>query len=700
MVWSPSPATAGAGGSFAGHWNDAIDAYYCISAYTEDLCQRKSDLLFRYEVRGACNDAGPPLDGSGGLGDCVGDISVRACDADSTGVEPCKTDPFTYCDGVTLFWPKKYNNTGCTAYPGESDGDFLDMETDFFPDIGVGGYILSRATDTSAYNDLAPDPVTGPDTPYFFADANKYESACSNQGIRDGCINRYKVRPIDCSFTSGTPLEALKPVGVGTVAYFKPGRFAYDVSSSYPTRVIGRSLNIVQFFVKNTAAANMTLTRAVFTWDDENWGGKTGYLKQVDMNTGGSWATIWSGTPVAKGVELDVTDTLVQASSAFGITPEDIKRAGFRLVFVDSAGKPLRMTSNNLGVNPRITSILYYRNESSSTTFSALQTECKPRGGFNFVVPGGPYIDGVQGPTTAAMLNSPAPPAGQMRSDSYLVESTSGVTVTASIHPFLSGSTYVAVPEYGARVYYAVTDFNTVSPPLPADESGENVTAPTNYTGVNMRNTAQTSCTSATCTYQATIPAQPGERVWYYIIATDVASNFGIAPVQGDTFSSYTYDTKRHYYYLWVSGDYDSNPFLVDGITPNPSYQKIIFYNFWATGLSGCSGTSPVDTTSAGSNSTFRVTEYDASNNIIKTETSGPFVTASGAGCSGCYPCETGLPYNFSTTAGAFGTANKVELTVTETKPDFTTRVCTWTKPPGGTSFTSATPVECKGGAY
>jgi len=701
VTWSTSPATAGSGGSFTGHWDGATKSYYCFAGYTLDGCGEKSEIKrVTYSVT-ACADEKNPLNLSGGIASpnvCLGSITARVCDADSVGTKECGSGG-NYCKGITLFWPRT-GNAQCNAYPCDVDagGNAINcraMATDYYPDEGIGGYILSRGTNLDPYNDLSPDPVTGPLTPFYFADSNKWESACSNQGIKDRCQFRYMIRPVDCVKNNGTEFEA-NPLG----AYFKPGRLTIEDDPGYSVRLIGKNLNIVEFTIKNTAAADMLLTRGNFDWNGENWS-KAGYIGKVDINTSGSWTTIWQATGAdpkkPENSLIDVTDANIAASGAIGIS-DAITRATVRIYFVDSSARPLTLTSNNLTVNPELYLILYYKNKSGTKDINSLESECKPENTFTVKVPGSPRIVNTYqtAPSAHSVTSATAPPSG-FRSDEFFIDSTSDVTVSASILPYQAQTGYVPVAQCGVKLYYKVADNTVAIAPTPVDGSGlENVNAPTNYTGIDMCNTVVSSCTSSSCTYRATVPAQPGKRVYFYIIATDDRGNFGIAPYQppdATGFVGYTYDTKNRYYYLWITPYYDNNQLLSDGITPNPNYNRITVSQLWMTGVSGCSSASAVDTSSAGSSASFTLTQYDASGVIVFTESLGPLTSISG--CSGCWPCESGTG-STGASSNQFNSGAKIEISSTATKSDFTTKSCTWSNGGSGTTFSSGGDTTCK----
>jgi len=707
VAWSPSPADADSGGSFSGHWDGATKSYYCFAGYTVDGCGLKSEIKRYANAVSACKDERGDLAGSGGLGDathtCLGSITARVCDADSVGTKECGTGG-NYCKGITLFWPRT-PHAQCPAYPCDVDANgyavnCIAMATDYFPDEGIGGYILSRGTNLAAYNDLSPDPVTGPLTPFYYADSNKWETECSNQGLKDRCQFRYKIRPVDCVHNGGTEVEA-NPLG----AYFKPGRLTIEDDASYPVKLIGKNLNIVEFTIKNTAAADMLLTRGNFDWNGENWGvppgSKAGYISRIDINTSGTWATIWQASvPDPKKPEnslIDVTDTNILASGAIGVSDE-ITRVKLRVYFVDSSSRPLTLTSSNLTVNPELYLILYYKNKSGTKDIGSLESECKPENTFTVKVPGSPRIANTYqtAPSAHSVTSATAPPSG-FRADQFLIESTSNVTVSASIQPYQAQTGYVPVAECGAKLYYYVADPTVTAAPTPIDGTGaENVNAPTNYTGVNMCNTALTSCSTSSCTYRTTVPVQPGNRVFFYIIATDDKGNFGIGPYQppeATSFVGYTYDTKNRYYYLWLTPYYDSSQFMVDGITPNPNWNRIAISQLWLTAVSGCSSGSAVDTRSAGSSASFTLTQYDAGGAVSFMESLGPLTSASG--CPGCWPCESGTgATSFST--NQFDPAYRITISSTATKSDFTTKTCTWSNGGSGTTFSSGGDTTCK----
>jgi prepilin-type N-terminal cleavage/methylation domain-containing protein len=716
MVWSTSPEEAGAGGSFSGHWDEATKDYYCFSAYTVDKCGRDSEFLnASYKISGACKDE-PAFSNGTGLEDCIVDATARVCAVLGNGVSDYgAADGFA---GITLWWNRKGHDS-CEAYPCDADGTncIENMATDFYPDQGIGGYIIKRSL-SSAPKDFPPPEDhefrTGPLTPYHYQDTKAVaNTVCSYDGLTERCQYHYALVPVDCELNPATNeephyTELLKAPDGTFPAYFSPGRFDLETDTdTYPIRIEGKKRDKVSFWIRNTAAASMSITRMQISWNEENWNltedseGHRAYLRKIEIYNGSSTITFWqAGSPSdikPSGSIFNGTDVAFINSTVLGVSPEFISRGVVRLHFTDPQGRPLDMTSSNLGANAEIYMSIYYVNHSSTYAGS---NECIPYGPFTVKVPSGPTIRDVKqthnpGFDFAVDTATTTPPEGNFRGDSLLLEAYQDVLVEATIKPFKKDA---PVPECGVRLWYYLTDLYNTTAPVPTDDTGaENVQSPTNYTGsIDLCNTdSGEACAESSCIYNGVIevlpadgsPHKPGKRMFYYLVATDEKGNFGLAPEQPPEedapYSTFSYDTKNRYYYLRA------------GDITNTASDEIVINYLWTTAAQDCTDSSPEDRRSDGTTSAVLVEGTDPSGNPVSDNNLKTTTAPYGGGCRDCWPCESGYSDALSTSK-QFDLNKEITITITHSKEGFTTRSCTWTNGGSGTNFSSAD-TECRG---
>lgn len=410
----------------------------------------------------------------------------------------------------------------------------------------LAGYRILRSTDQTNWT------VLNPSAPFW---GNTFDDA----GISDGGTYYYKIASTDCPYEKNNPSQAqilddvkngyLKSLSAGP-AY--PGLLDRDmrcVGSGSCTKTNHREVvtgvtldnsagngdnstatrlpehNTVTIFFNNTSASTMTVKNLSLSWTNA-----AAILAQVTIGGGRSGMGEYS-TSVPPGQTTAVTGNPPYAAAVANITltPAQIP-AGARYVpitfkFLDSVGNPVDERLDALLVT------LSVQNDATSTENcpSYLTVSKVSEGVF---VPNGPVVLGTiqnqpSNPTTGFAVPGPSGlntvPSGA--NAPILVGADVGVIVSSNVAATtLNEDTGTMVPISKASLYYAVTA-NTVT------------TAPASgYTKVAMTNASGN-------TWNGTVPANDGERIWYYVVATDADGNFSRDP--DFSAGAYVYDQQN-----------------------------------------------------------------------------------------------------------------------------------------------------------
>ncbi len=682
--------------SFTGDWNGFNkQKTYRFAAFTQSQCtDSKGNSMYS-----------APVDS----GYCVTSCEDSKTYPLNTGINDCifnMGDPINglVCDKVELFWTTEDSNgnppANCTAWGSGPNNDF-------YPEQGDGGYMIFRGVDNTApspsidtgyaFQQVGPDPVTGPLQPFYFIDPYYDQTITSCQNVasqnvtyyRDRCSYRYKAVTVDCAMNqTNTP-------AIQQDSPFSPGYINSPVSDpSYPVRVKGPHKNLVYFYIENTAAAQQMLDKMQISWSNPS-----AYLYRVDICNSEptlsstqctNWQNLWAASScsaaVANGTLVDFTGANVAyrtlaASPVLG-SGNSIK-ARMRLMFINTStcsGTQMDLNNDSISIVP------YYENSTSTTTskmcppsgwvakYFALGTIQPPIIPYVYQYP--PEVNNTDMFTDSDPSITATPPAGYFRSAAY--DSTDypyfldnvGVAVKTGVTPNVTGPYSVpqcgvtnTSPYTGVLLYYTLTDNTVTSAPQPVNANATDpLLTPANYTIVPMCNQGGGACSSGTCIYTNPnpIPATDGQRVWYYVLAVDNQGNYNIAPSQsGNNFTAYTYDTREmNYHYIWVNN-----------VSYNTSSNQIAIGNIWINRIKNALGQDLADTGTggtAGSTLNIEVDGYSAAD--VNTPVSEADAVTTVSGCPQCWHSESGYG-SFTTGAAnqfvAPTSTNPVTITIT-----------------------------------
>jgi prepilin-type N-terminal cleavage/methylation domain-containing protein len=432
------------------------------------------------------------------------------------------TQPVSVCaNPVTLTWTPVSSDL---TQPSREDNPY-----------DLAGYRILRSSDLATWTVLNNSaPLWG----------NTFDDA----GISDGGTYYYKIASTDCPYEKNNPSAAqiisdvnsgyLRTLAMGP-AY--PGRLDRDqmcVGSGSCTKTAHREVltgvNVdnssgngdnsatpsasythtkVTLFLNNTSASTMTVKNLSLSWTNAS-----AILSSVTIGGGRSGMGQYStAVPSSQTTPVVGNPPYVAAVANIALTPAQIP-AGARYVpitfrFLDSAGNPVDERLDTLLVT------LSVQNDSTSTQNcpSYLTISQVAEGVF---VPGGPVVLGTiqdqpSNPTTGYVVPGPAGLNNTVPSGSnapVLVGPDVSVNVSSNVaSTTLNEVTGTTVSISGVKVYYTVTSKTVTTAPA----SG--------YTAVVMNNASGN-------TWKGAIPANDGQRIWYYVIATDVDGNYSRDP--------------------------------------------------------------------------------------------------------------------------------------------------------------------------
>ena len=500
---------------------------YSYTAVAFDLCGLGSTPSSAQATTTLCGED-PPV--------CPQTDSTGYCQA-SPGKPPAPalpsagTQPVSACDNpVMLTWT-----------PVSSD---LTQPSRAWNPYDLAGYRILRSPDNVNWTVLnAAAPVWG----------NAYEDA----GLSDGTTYYYKIASTDCPYEKANPSPAqivsdvnsgyLQSLALGPA---DPGFLDRDemcVGSGSCTKtnhrevLTGVALNnssgngnnsatpsstythdTVTLFFNNTSASTMTIQNLTLSWTNAS-----AILSNVTVGGGrsgmGQYVTAVPSTQTAP-----VTGNAPYTAAVSGITLTSAQiPAGARYVpitfqFKDSSGNPVDERLDTLLIT------LGVQNDPTSTQncLSYLTVSQVSQGVF---VPNGPTAGGtVQNQPSASTAGYAVPGSAGLNTvpsgsnAPTVVAADLGVNISTSVtSTTLDEDTGTSMPISSVVLYYAVTA-NTVT------------AAPTSgYTPVTMTNASGN-------VWNGTAPANDGERIWYYVIATDADGNYARDP--DISAGSYVYD--------------------------------------------------------------------------------------------------------------------------------------------------------------
>ena len=413
----------------------------------------------------------------------------------------------------------------------------------------LAGYRIMRSTSSS---DWSASTLLNPSAPWW-------GSSFNDTTLTDGGDYYYRVVSTDCPYEKVNPAEATIRADMisGTLNYVQTGPVdpgmldrdekcagagtcpkdahrevltgvTIDDSSGSGTGASSPSSGLthdtVTLFLDNTSFGDMTITGATVAWVNSSaklasitiGGGRSGVGQTSTLFTPGQTTSVIGNPPYTSAVGgVTLTPATITGSARY--VPITFK-------FEDSVGNPVDMREDQLLM------AFNYTNDSTGSSFCyGFLTVSQALEGVS--VPFGPTV-------TATQQNQPSSPTFGFAvpgstglntvpsgSDgSVVVDSDLTVTVSAIIAGNTTdASTGTKVPVSSAALYYKATAKSTTSPPS------------TGFTAVAMTNTGGN-------TWSATIPANDGFRVWYYILAEDQDGNFDRDPEVSN--GAFVYDQK------------------------------------------------------------------------------------------------------------------------------------------------------------
>ncbi len=450
-------------------------------------------------------------------------------------------------------------NTGLNAGLMTSTLTWTGIDDSFTQIRDLAGYYVFRTFgDTTATTPLptlsnsSPDErglLLSPGVTYLGLDA------------REGTINRVRILGVDCetvtkdtpthTFLAGRYPPAEFDLKASDTLIFYPGTLAHD--TTVPTKTLGKTFNLIQFETTTTingAAtpgpattpsdpnARVEFQSLTFRWVNAVTGaGSDRLLKsvKVDFDKNGTWDyTIAPLSPVSSGTLLSATGTGFRGGAT---------NAVFELQFINSTtGTASKADMRKLPINATAVYIPVTRLNSDTALPFVFDATQEATVIFDVPAVTAPailevYDSNFSAPGWFAAVPWPAPGRTYPATEAidFLVRvvdnSTRGID--------------------RIRVLYAVTPKTTLAPP--SFGAGFPTTI-TGYTPVTLCD-SDGATTPGVCTpvvgtsadgyydFRSVIPAQPSQRVWYFMMVDDKAGNYAVAPAQD------TVDANDVYYY-------------------------------------------------------------------------------------------------------------------------------------------------------
>jgi hypothetical protein len=372
------------------------------------------------------------------------------------------------------------------------------------------GFNVYRTPSTNAFN---KSKVVGTDTyylinssPVFFPSSfiPVYDDNDSSNPLNPGVTYKYVVTVVDCTGNESAPSQVLTA---------QPGKV--DLDTGVNVTLSGsqsKQYNKVNFGFKNTSASTMTLRsttdQAVVTWTNSN-----ARLTKFVLDGTTLWQDASSTPSTVSGSTVTFTSSYTFAALTSGKT--------VTLTFKNSNGTTnLDMRGQTITIQP------YYRNDTAYASYSSIPA-CFNNPAISLTTATGssvsntkqnPPVDGNNAPVTPKSSATAGVPPG------YSVSATSPVTIEAVVTP-QSGTSISSVTVN----YYADSAFSSAAP----DPS------------VVTYSSATMSSIGAN-TWQGTIPANNGNRIWFFVEAVDNKGNYSDDPSEASstTFLAYTYEQK------------------------------------------------------------------------------------------------------------------------------------------------------------
>ena len=472
---------------------------YAYSLFSVDTCGNESEAAITAQTTiGQCGEesSGP----SAGAPSTPSNFSVLACN----------TYNFSWNRIDDTYPTGEYDLAGYYLYKSVDGGaTYSKVNADL---------ILNPAAGSVTRTDLGTDP----DTNASYIGHRYMYKAYSIDCIRE---TRYGQDPTaataapDPGFPGGIASEVL------TVT---PGKLTFanntNVTTGDLTDPVGNPAygSLVTAFNHNSVKLNIENTSyGPVEWDgaDISWDNSAAYLKAIYRTDTVPEERIWSSaTPVASGSPVSITSFRVDGSTSPPNTTVPL-----RFIFTDIAGNvgvDQDMRQKTITFSNMEYTRIFYRNtaELNAPCTNTSDTE-------TIVVPLNPTLGGtIQDKPSSPTFAWAVPGVANNQSPGQILVGGAS-TVNVYTNEFLdAGASMVS-----ATLYYAVTDQTVTTAPtsgytaLPITGVSTNLGAL--YTGSPPDNR---------------IPANPGDRIWYYIVLVDDNGNFDRDPEI--TTGTYTYD--------------------------------------------------------------------------------------------------------------------------------------------------------------
>ncbi len=476
----------------------ANNTYYCFTAFSNDYCPNYSQGAQSTAQAKTCGDSpvGPP-----------------------PGIDTNSLKLNSQCDV-----------TGANRGTASLGWTYAHSQIDI-PDLV--GFDVYRTPSNNAFN---KSKVVGTDTyylinasPVFFPSSfiPAYDDNDSTNPLNPGVTYKYVVTVVDCVGNESAPSL---PVTA------QPGKIDRDTSVNVTlSGTKGKQYNIVNFAFKNTSASTMTLKdsnftgQAVVTWTTIN---NNARLTKMVLDG----VTLWvDPTWVA-----NITPPSQPTTCASGSCNTTVTFTGTYAFAALTSGKAVSLTfsntdgTTNLDMRGRTITIQpYYRNDTAFASNSAIPACFNDPAITISTSLGATVSNTTQNPPTDA---NGAPVAAKKNGDTgvppgYTVAATSPVTITSTVTP-QNGTSISSVNIY----YYSDSGFS-ITPPDPTSVI---------YQSVPMGCVSGTPPNCNGNLWQGVIPANPGNRIWFYVEAVDNKGNFSDDPSNATTttFTAFTYDQK------------------------------------------------------------------------------------------------------------------------------------------------------------
>lgn len=461
------------------------NTFYCFTAFSHDNCPNYSPGTQSEAKAKTCGTGGSPM-------------PPYPIDTNSLKFTSQCDVPNANRGDASLTWTYAHSQTDEPALVGFNVYRRPSTNLNNKSEVGPDGNL---------YYLITPSPIFFPAT--FIP---TYDDNNPNDPLNPGVSYTYFVVAVYCDGTESVPSQLLTA---------QPGKIDRDTTVNV---TLGGTksfqYNRVNFAFKNTSASTMTLESSNFT---------------------GQAVVTWTKTParltrfVLDGITVWVDPTIIPPSQPTTCTSSScsttVTFTGSYTFAALTSGKTVTLTfrntdgTTNLDMRGQTITIQpYYRNDTAYASNSTIPacfnnpaiTISTSLGATVSNTTQNPPTDSNGAPVPAKKNGDPGVPPG------YSVAATSPVTITSQVIP-QNGTSISSVKIW----YYADSSF---------------ASAPLDPTSVTYSSVTMTLLGADI--WQGVIPANPGNRVWFYVEAGDNKGNFSDDPSNAATlvFTAYTYD--------------------------------------------------------------------------------------------------------------------------------------------------------------